>query len=49
MTDHRQTLAERILSHAAARPVRPGDLVVVPVDMAMAVDSIAPSVIAVLS
>ena len=44
----RQTLAEQILSHAAGRPVRPGDLVVVPVDMAMAVDSIAPSVIAVL-
>ena len=43
-----QTLAERILSHAAGRPVRPGDLVVVPVDMAMAVDSIAPSVISVL-
>jgi len=43
-----QTLAERILSHAAGRPVRPGDLVVVPVDLAMAVDSIAPSVIAVL-
>ncbi len=44
----KQTLAERILSHAAGRPVRPGDLVVVPVDMAMAVDSIAPSVISVL-
>ncbi len=44
----KQTLAEVILSHAAGRPVRPGDLVVVPVDMAMAVDSIAPSVIAVL-
>ena len=44
----KQTLAERILSHAAGRPVRPGDLVVVPVDMAMAVDSIAPSVITVL-
>lgn len=44
----RQTLAEKILSHAAGRAVRPGDLVVVPVDMAMAVDSIAPSVISVL-
>ena len=44
----RQTLAECILSHAAGRAVSPGDLVVVPVDMAMAVDSIAPSVIAVL-
>lgn len=43
-----QTLAEAILSHAAGRRVRPGDLVVVPVDFAMAVDSIAPSVISVL-
>ncbi|MDI7275639.1 MAG: aconitase family protein, partial [Anaerolineae bacterium] len=41
-------MAERILSHAAGRPVRPGELIVVPVDMAMAVDSIAPSVISVL-
>lgn len=44
----KQTLAERILSHAAGRPVRPGELIVVPVDVAMAVDSIAPSVISVL-
>ena len=44
----KQTLAESILSHAAGKPVRPGDLVVVPVDMAMAVDSIAPSVISTL-
>jgi len=44
----KQTLAERLLSHAAGRPVRPGELIVVPVDMAMAVDSIAPSVISVL-
>ena len=44
----KQTLAEQILSHAAGYPVRPGDLIVVPVDMAMAVDSIAPSVISVL-
>ncbi len=43
-----QTLAEQILSHAAGRAVQPGDLVVVPVDMAMAVDSIAPSVVSVL-
>ena len=43
-----QTLAETILSHAAGRRVRPGDLIVVPVDFAMAVDSIAPSVISVL-
>ena len=39
------TLAEQIISHAAGRTVRAGDLAVVPVDMAMAVDSIAPSVI----
>ena len=43
-----QTLAEKILSHAAGHSVHPGELVVVPVDMAMAVDSIAPSVISVL-
>lgn len=43
-----QTLAEQILSHAAGRPVRAGELVVVPVDLAMAVDSIAPSVIRIL-
>ena len=48
MTGTSQTLAETILSHAAGRRVQPGDLVVVPVDMAMAVDSIAPSVITVL-
>ena len=44
----KQTLAEKILSRAAGRSVGPGDLVVVPVDMAMAVDSIAPSIISVL-
>jgi len=43
------TLAEQIISHAAGRTVRAGDLAVVPVDMAMAVDSIAPSVIDVLT
>ncbi|MGQ9459040.1 MAG: 3-isopropylmalate dehydratase large subunit [Anaerolineae bacterium] len=43
-----QTLVEEILSHAAGRPVRAGELVVVPVDLAMAVDSIAPSVIRIL-
>ncbi len=43
-----QTLAERILSHVSGRQVRSGDLVVVDVSMAMAVDSIAPSVIRVL-
>jgi len=39
------TLAEQIISHAAGRTVHAGDLAVVPVDIAMAVDSIAPSVI----
>ncbi len=43
-----QALAEKILSHAAGHSVHPGELVVVPVDMAMAVDSIAPSVISIL-
>ena len=39
------TLAERILSVRAGRRVRAGELVVVPVDQVMVVDSIAPSVI----
>jgi methanogen homoaconitase large subunit len=39
------TLAEQIISHAAGRTLHAGDLAVVPVDIAMAVDSIAPSVI----
>jgi methanogen homoaconitase large subunit len=43
-----QTLVEQIISHAAGRPVRAGELVVVPVDLAMAVDSIAPSIIRIL-
>lgn len=43
-----QTLAEQILSHAAGRRVAPGELVVVPVDIAMAVDSLAPRVITAL-
>ena len=40
------TLVERILSVRAGRRVRAGELVVVPVDQVMVVDSIAPSVIA---
>ena len=40
------TLAERILSVRAGKRVRAGELVVVPVDQVMVVDSIAPSVIA---
>jgi methanogen homoaconitase large subunit len=43
-----QTLSEQILSHAAGRPVRAGELAVVRVDRAMAVDSLAPEVIDVL-
>jgi methanogen homoaconitase large subunit len=42
------TLSEQIISHAAGKRLCAGDLAVVPVDMAMAVDSIAPSVIDVL-
>lgn len=40
-----QTLAEQILSHAAGRPVRPGELIMVRPDVIMAHDSLAPSVI----
>jgi len=43
-----QTLVEQIISHAAGRPVHAGELVAVPVDVAMAVDSIAPNVIRVM-
>src|SRR2546430_4474476 len=39
-----QTMAEKILSHAAGRTAMAGDLVVVDVAMAMTVDSIAQSV-----
>ncbi len=42
------TLAERILSVRSGRRVKAGDLVVVPVDQVMVVDSIAPSVIRLL-
>jgi methanogen homoaconitase large subunit len=43
-----QTLAEQILSHAAGRPVRAGENVVVEVDLAMMHDSISPSIIKIL-
>ncbi|HET7080284.1 MAG TPA: 3-isopropylmalate dehydratase large subunit [Chloroflexia bacterium] len=43
-----QTLAEQILSHAAGRPVRAGEVHTVAVDLVMVHDSIAPSVIRVL-
>jgi methanogen homoaconitase large subunit len=42
------TLAERILSVRSGRRVKAGDLVVVPVDQVMVVDSIAPSVMRLL-
>ncbi len=48
MPDQALTLSEQILSHASGRPVHAGELVVVPVDLAMAVDSIAPSIIRIL-
>ncbi len=43
-----QTIAEQILSHAAGRPVRPGELVTLRPDVIMAHDSLAPSVISIL-
>jgi methanogen homoaconitase large subunit len=43
-----QTLSEQILSHAAGRTVRAGELAVVEVGRAMTIDSIAPEVIHVL-
>jgi methanogen homoaconitase large subunit len=43
-----ETLSEQILSRAAGRPVRAGDLAVVEVGRAMMVDSLAPEVIDVL-
>lgn len=43
-----QTLAEQILSQTAGRPVRAGEVITTPVDLAMVHDSIAPSVIRVL-
>ena len=43
-----QTLAEQILSHAAGRPVSPGDLVVVVPDVVMSHDSLTPSIIKIM-
>ncbi|GAC1537864.1 MAG: 3-isopropylmalate dehydratase large subunit [Herpetosiphon sp.] len=42
------TLSEQILGHAAGRPVRAGENVVVPVDLIMMHDSISPSIIKIL-
>ncbi|MBI3962385.1 MAG: 3-isopropylmalate dehydratase large subunit, partial [Deinococcus sp.] len=44
-----QTLAEKILSHAAGKAVRAGDLVVVDCALVMIVDSVAQSVIKTLT
>ena len=44
-----QTLAEQILSHAAGRPVLPGELVVVEPDVVMSHDSLSPSIIRILN
>lgn len=43
-----QTLAEQILSHAAGRTVKAGDVVTVNVDLVMMHDSLSPSIIKVL-
>ena len=43
-----QTIAEQILSHAAGRPVSPGDLVVVVPDVVMSHDSLTPSIIKIM-
>jgi methanogen homoaconitase large subunit len=45
MTTAAATLSEQILSHAAGRPVRAGDLVIVPVDRCMSHDSLSPEVV----
>ena len=47
MSEHSTlTLSEQILSHAAGREARAGDLVIVPVDRCMSHDSLTPEVIA---
>ncbi len=43
-----QTLAEQILSHAAGRPVQPGELIIVEPDVAMGHDSLSPSMIKIM-
>lgn len=43
-----QTLAEQILSHAAGRAVKPGELVIVSPDVVMSHDSLTPSIIKIL-
>lgn len=43
-----QTLSEQILSHAAGRPVKAGELVVVAPDVVMSHDSLTPSIIKIM-
>lgn len=43
-----QTLSEQILSHAAGRPVKAGELVVVEPDVVMSHDSLTPSIIRIM-
>lgn len=43
-----QTLAEQILSHAAGRPVQPGELIVVVPDVVMSHDFLTPSIIKIM-
>jgi len=43
-----QTLAEQILSHAAGRPVAPGELIIVEPDLVMAHDSLTPSIVKIM-
>jgi methanogen homoaconitase large subunit len=43
-----QTVAEQILSRAAGRPVRPGELVIIEPDIAMGHDSLAPGIIKIM-
>lgn len=43
-----QTLSEQILSHAARRPVRPGETVLVRPDVVMGHDSLSPSIIEIM-
>ena len=43
-----QTLSEQILSRAAGRPVRAGEVVTVDVDLVMMHDSLSPGIIRVL-
>jgi methanogen homoaconitase large subunit len=43
-----QTMSEQILSHAAGRPVTPGDVVVVTPDIAMGHDSLSPSMVRIM-